>query len=94
MDLVHICAVTVSIPLDLKINNHQCLHVHLAVEDNVESKKEDKPSKEDEPKMFEITAVNGYGSQTLVRFEDDGSPLKLGGGKIHVTVERLNNMVP
>ena len=44
--------------------------------------------------MFEIQAVNGYGSQILVRFKDDGSPLKLGGGKTRVTVERLSNMVP
>ena len=29
--------------------------------------------------MFEILAVNGYGSQTVVRFKDDDKPLKLGG---------------
>ena len=29
--------------------------------------------------MFEILAVNGYGSQAILRFKDDDKPLKLGG---------------
>ena len=46
---------------------------------DVEDEEKEKGLEEGDPRMFEIQAVNGYGSQTLVRFKDDGSPLKLGG---------------
>ena len=50
---------------------------------DAEDEEKEKGLEEGEPRMFEIQAVNGYGSQTLVRFKDDGSPLKLGGEAAH-----------
>ena len=50
---------------------------------DVEDEEKKKGLEEGDPRMFEIQAVNGYGSQTLVRFKDDNSPLKLGGEATH-----------